>query len=66
MLFRSNHQPTADSFFDVYFEVELMPGAPNIDPSLPVLRTTTNGQFIGGPVGTQPATWGEVKSLYQK
>ena len=60
------HQPLADSFFDVFFEIEKNPGPIEIDPILPILKTTTEGQFLTGPLAAEPATWGKVKSLYAR
>ena len=55
--------PTVDSFFDVFFELDLL--APDVDVNLPLLKITTTGEFISGPLATQTVTWGAVKSLYR-
>ena len=56
--------PNADSFFDVFFDLHKNPGPPS-DPALPVVHVTTNGEYLSPPLAAQPATWGEVKSLYR-
>jgi hypothetical protein len=58
------HQPGIDSFFDVFVELEAQPGPVQIDPNLPMLKTTTSGEFVTGPLGAQATTWGKIKSLY--
>ena len=55
---------TVDSFFDVFFELDLV--APDVDPNQPLVTTTTTGEYLAGPLETQTVTWGAVKGLYRQ
>ena len=52
------------SFFDVFFELTSDPGA-SLPSDQKVLRITTTGEYLTGPVAVQAVTWGTVKSLYR-
>src|SRR5262249_41828919 len=54
----------ADSFFDVFFTLDLV--AADASPSAPVVKITTTGQYLSAPLSVQTASWGEVKSFYRK
>jgi hypothetical protein len=56
--------PNFDSFFDVFFDVFFNPQPE--PPALPMIHVTTTGDYLSAPLTVQPATWGEVKSLYRQ
>jgi hypothetical protein len=55
---------TVDSFFDVFFELDLV--EQEINTSEALVTVTTTGQYLTLPLAAQAATWGAVKSLYRQ